>query len=469
MTRDHSYVIGGNSNGEYFKAPRRIASELSDTTTECCNTYNMLKLTRQLFFTDPDPRRLHRLLRADALQPHPRLAEPELDARVPVLLRAAAARRHQDLQQRLQQLRLLPRHRHGEQHQVRRQHLLPRRRRTRCTSTCSSPSVLTWPGRGITVRQDTTYPSAASTPADRHRFRRRSTCGSASPPGTSGAQVAGQRGGAGPRRRRARTRCSTAPGRPATSWTSACRWRVRREPTPDSATTQAVLVGPIVLAGAYGTTNLSAMPTLNPATLAPTATPLQYTATASTGPVTLLPFYRMHGQRYTVYWTVSTRPAAAGVRRALPVRRDGRHHRGRRHRQRPHRHAGRRRELDHRAHRRRGEPRAARRVREPARRHPGRRDRVHGRRLGAARHARHVVPGLRLRHAAPAPTCSSRRARRLRHGPVRDHHVGGSGAEQRINAPAALPTGAWTHVAVTRPATSACSTSTAPRWPATPP
>jgi hypothetical protein len=26
---------------------------------------------------------------------------------------------------------------------------------------------------------------------------------------------------------------------------------------------------------------------------------------------------------------------------------------------------------------------------------------------------------------------------------------GGSGAEQRINAPAALPTGAWTHVAVT--------------------
>ena len=49
----HTYAIGGNSNGEYFRAPRRIASELSDTTTECCNSYNMLKLTRQLFFTDP--------------------------------------------------------------------------------------------------------------------------------------------------------------------------------------------------------------------------------------------------------------------------------------------------------------------------------------------------------------------------------------------------------------------------------
>ncbi len=50
---DHTYVIGGNSNGEYFKAPDRIASELSDTTCEVCNTYNMLKLTRQLFFTNP--------------------------------------------------------------------------------------------------------------------------------------------------------------------------------------------------------------------------------------------------------------------------------------------------------------------------------------------------------------------------------------------------------------------------------
>jgi hypothetical protein len=40
--------------------------------------------------------------------------------------------------------------------------------------------------------------------------------------------------------------------------------------------------------------------------LTATATPLQYTATASTGAVTLLPFYKLHGQRYTVYWNVST-------------------------------------------------------------------------------------------------------------------------------------------------------------------
>ncbi|GAB3979818.1 hypothetical protein GCM10027615_57030 [Plantactinospora veratri] len=81
-----------------------------------------------------------------------------------------------------------------------------------------------------------------------------------------------------------------------------------REATPDNSTVQAVKHGPIVLAGAYGSTNLSALPTLNPGTITPTSTPLQYTATASTGTVTLLPFYKMHGQRYTVYWTVTAAP-----------------------------------------------------------------------------------------------------------------------------------------------------------------
>ncbi|MFD0599778.1 hypothetical protein ACFQZ4_51815 [Catellatospora coxensis] len=81
---------------------------------------------------------------------------------------------------------------------------------------------------------------------------------------------------------------------------------VVREATPDSATTQAVKYGPIVLAGAYGSTNLSALPTLTASSITATSTPLQFTATASTGTVTLLPFYKMHGQRYTVYWNVTT-------------------------------------------------------------------------------------------------------------------------------------------------------------------
>ncbi len=51
---DHSYCIGGNSNHEHFEAPGTLS--LSDKTTETCNTYNMLKLTRHLFAWEPSAR-----------------------------------------------------------------------------------------------------------------------------------------------------------------------------------------------------------------------------------------------------------------------------------------------------------------------------------------------------------------------------------------------------------------------------
>ena len=49
VVNDHSYVTGGNSDKEVFSKPRELSCNLSDNTTETCNTYNMLKLTRHLF------------------------------------------------------------------------------------------------------------------------------------------------------------------------------------------------------------------------------------------------------------------------------------------------------------------------------------------------------------------------------------------------------------------------------------
>ncbi|KAH7133064.1 secreted protein [Dactylonectria estremocensis] len=49
----HSYAIGGNSQSEHFRAPDAIASYLKEDTCEACNTYNMLKLTRELWLTNP--------------------------------------------------------------------------------------------------------------------------------------------------------------------------------------------------------------------------------------------------------------------------------------------------------------------------------------------------------------------------------------------------------------------------------
>ncbi|HEV2471666.1 MAG TPA: beta-L-arabinofuranosidase domain-containing protein, partial [Chthonomonadales bacterium] len=53
VTKDRSYVIGGNSDGEHFSPKERLSAFLSPTTAETCNTYNMLKLTRHLFEWDP--------------------------------------------------------------------------------------------------------------------------------------------------------------------------------------------------------------------------------------------------------------------------------------------------------------------------------------------------------------------------------------------------------------------------------
>lgn len=53
MVRHHTYVIGGNSNYEYCGKPDSLSERLSDNTCETCNTYNMLKLTRHLFVWNP--------------------------------------------------------------------------------------------------------------------------------------------------------------------------------------------------------------------------------------------------------------------------------------------------------------------------------------------------------------------------------------------------------------------------------
>ena len=53
VTSRYSYVIGGNADREDFQMPLSIASHITEQTCESCNTYNMLKLTRQLYAVRP--------------------------------------------------------------------------------------------------------------------------------------------------------------------------------------------------------------------------------------------------------------------------------------------------------------------------------------------------------------------------------------------------------------------------------
>lgn len=53
-----SYVIGGDSDHEHFFSTNDFARHISPETCETCNSYNMLKLTRELFALDPDAEKI---------------------------------------------------------------------------------------------------------------------------------------------------------------------------------------------------------------------------------------------------------------------------------------------------------------------------------------------------------------------------------------------------------------------------
>jgi uncharacterized protein len=53
VVHERSYVIGGNSDGEQFSPKAHLSTALGQSTTETCNTYNMLRLTRHLYAWEP--------------------------------------------------------------------------------------------------------------------------------------------------------------------------------------------------------------------------------------------------------------------------------------------------------------------------------------------------------------------------------------------------------------------------------
>jgi DUF1680 family protein len=57
VVSERSYCTGGTSNGESWNTdPGKLSTELAPDTTECCCAYNMMKLTRHLFGWAPDAR-----------------------------------------------------------------------------------------------------------------------------------------------------------------------------------------------------------------------------------------------------------------------------------------------------------------------------------------------------------------------------------------------------------------------------
>lgn len=54
VVNDHTYATGGHGKDEYFGPPDQLSERVDGRTSETCNVYNMLKLTRRLFAIHPD-------------------------------------------------------------------------------------------------------------------------------------------------------------------------------------------------------------------------------------------------------------------------------------------------------------------------------------------------------------------------------------------------------------------------------
>jgi DUF1680 family protein len=310
----HTYAIGGNSQAEHFRAPNAIAGYLNTDTCEQCNTYNMLKLTRELWLLDPNRVALFDYYER-ALLNHLVGAQNPADSRGHITYFTP----------------LNPGGRRGVgpawgggtwstdynsfwccqgtgiEINTKLMDSIYFYNGTTLTVNLYLPSVLTWSSRGITVTQTTTYPVSDTTTLTVTG----SVGGSWSmrlriPSWTSGATIAVNG---------VQQSVATTPGTYATitrSWTSGDTVTLRlpmsviMRAANDNANVAAITYGPVVLSGNYGNTALSSLPALTTSSITRTSTSsLAFTATANGSTVNLGPFYDAHGHNYTVYWNTT--------------------------------------------------------------------------------------------------------------------------------------------------------------------
>ena len=319
-----SYVIGGHSDREHFFPITDFASHLGTETCETCNTYNMLKLTRHLFAWRPEARTMDFYERA--LFNHILASQ---DPRTGMFVYFPA---------------LKPGHF--------KPYSTPTNSFWCCVGTgmenhakygdtifYRSPGALwvnlfiaaevRWPETGLVVRQETRFPEADTTrlvfqcaKATRLALRLRHPAWTPS----MSVKVNGKT-----------QRLSSRPGSYATlerKWKNGDTVEVqlpmalRAEALPGDPSHVAFLFGPIVLAGELGSDNLPNLYLVKQTDLSRSPAPevpvlvaenaasaLTHIRSTPSGPlafrteglgrpgdVSLIPFYKLHHQRYSVYW-----------------------------------------------------------------------------------------------------------------------------------------------------------------------
>ncbi|MEW2353919.1 beta-L-arabinofuranosidase domain-containing protein [Spirillospora sp. NPDC029432] len=319
VVRDHTYVIGGNSNQEFFGPPGELVSRLSEDTCENCNSYNMLKLSRLLFLHDAgSPGSAEYMDYYEWTLLNQMLGEQDPDSAHGYVtyytglfpgsrrqpkggLGAAPGSYSSDYDN------FSCDHGTGLETHTKFADSVYFRSREALYVNLFIPSEVAWNEKGVRLRQETRYPYAGST---------RLTVVQGGGRFALKIRIPGWLDARG-RRAKITVNGAAVPGagRPGTYATVERRWRrgdvvevampmetVWRK-APDNPHVQAASHGPVVLAGAYGERELNTFPAIDPRSLRPVrGEPLHFRARADGTEIRLSPFHEIHHQRYNVYW-----------------------------------------------------------------------------------------------------------------------------------------------------------------------
>lgn len=319
VVQHHSYANGGNSNHEHFGKPDALSDELSESSSETCNTNNMLKLTRLLFALAPSAAYMDYYERA--LYNHILASQNPADGMMCyyIPLQAGGQKKYSTpfddfwccvgtgIENHVK---------YGES-------IYAKGTDGALYVNLFIPSVLNWKERGLTIRQETHFPETPQTTLifsgakKTQKFPihlRFPTWADAVTVLVNGKKV----------------NINAQPGSLITldrKWKNGdrleMRWKiqVRSEVMPDNPDRWALLYGPLLLAGALGTGAFDPVYE-SPVLVTDDKQPAHWLAQSPTQPlafetkgigyphdVQLMPFYQMHGQRYTVYFDFFTKNA----------------------------------------------------------------------------------------------------------------------------------------------------------------
>ncbi len=326
----HTYVTGGNSDGEHFAQPDHLNDRLSLSTTESCNVYNMLRMSLLLYAVEPRPEYPEYIERA--LWNHV-VADQHPDGRVCYYLRLGQGvqKHYETLQDNFSCCVCSSMDSYAKIADY-----LYARDAEGLYVNQFAPSTVSWPARGVALRQTTGFPDEPRTHlsltcAHPTRLVLRIRC----PRWTTSGFAVSVNGKRQP--------VTGVPGNYVAidrTWSTGDRvdvdlpMPVRTESMPDNPRRIAIFRGPILLAGKLptppkpddlpllvddrGPVNGSYTPLVKEPMRCCTILDQKSTT------VPLRPFYAMHEERYTIFWDVLTSSELAARAAKLEQEREAR-------------------------------------------------------------------------------------------------------------------------------------------------